>query len=163
MLPFINYKWFYFMSKSKSKTFSSTGMHQSHHLVVCHATVIKTFLISFLYALHALFISVTQSQKFNINNSFRIIIIKTIIIKDNIIKVDHIVTKNVTLSESSSTKTMSSLESITSSSFSSNLIKTSKRGRTLMVTDKHISRLLNLSRHYFIMQLFNILLGPYIN
>ena len=40
ILLFINKKWFYFFP-------SSSGMHQSHHLVGCHVTDNNSFLISF--------------------------------------------------------------------------------------------------------------------
>ena len=105
--------------------FSSSDMRQSHHLVRCHATDINSLLISFFTCL-ALFLSITPSIKSNMDNSFRTIIVKTNIIKANIIKIysnkTHIITKNVTLSESALTKIISSLKNTTSAGFSSNVI-----------------------------------------
>ena len=62
----------------------------------------------------ALFISIIPSYKRNMNNSFRIIIVKINMVKGNIniikiyIKKNYIITKNVPLSEFALTKTISS-------------------------------------------------------
>ena len=63
---------------------SFSDMHQSHHLVGCHATGI---LCLFLFKCFALFKFVAPSHKFNMNNSFRVIFIRINIINVDIIKI----------------------------------------------------------------------------
>ena len=85
LLPFTNFilhfnkqKLFYFFF-----SFSSSDMHQSHHLVECHATGINSLLISFFTCLSLL--TLLTSHESNMNNNFRINIIKISIIKTKFI------------------------------------------------------------------------------
>ena len=93
---FANFYTTFHQSKTVLFLFLSSDMHQSHHLVGCHAIGIKPLLISFLYVLRCIYIhlylyrcviSITPAHKMNMNNSFRIIIVKVIIIKLDLIKV----------------------------------------------------------------------------
>ena len=94
ILLFIHQKCFYFFLSFF--LFSSSDMHQSHYLVGCHSTGINFFLIFFTCL--ALFISIKNSHKSNMNNCFRIIVIKIMIIEVSIIKINnnkiHIIAKN---------------------------------------------------------------------
>ena len=57
--------------------FLSSDMHQSHHLIGCHATGINS---SYFFKCFALFKLIMSSRKFDMNSSIRIIFIKIIII-----------------------------------------------------------------------------------
>ena len=102
----------------------------------------------------ALLIPITPRRKSSMSNSFKIIIIKIIIIKVNIIKVysikTPIITINVTLSESSLTKTIPSLENTTSSSFSRILFVINQSGANVNAGRK-TSKVLSL---YFLSYIY---------
>lgn len=67
--------------------------------------LLKLFAYLLLTAFHCLYL--TRSNESNIDNSFRIIIVKIIIIKVKLYSIKtHIFTKNVTLTESSVTRTI---------------------------------------------------------
>ena len=69
--------------------FLSYGIHQSHHLVGCHATGMPRFVSCIIFTYFASFISITPS--YNLNKSFRINLIEIIIIR---VKIIRIYTKN---------------------------------------------------------------------
>ena len=81
--------------------FSSCDMHKPHIFLddILHKLI---FCLSLSYMFYVVYIY-TPSHNSNMNNSFRIIIVKISIIKDNIVKVYNITTnvlaKNATLSE----------------------------------------------------------------
>ena len=84
---------FYQKTNSSISFFSSSNKHQSDHLIGCHATLIKTFLISFLKALIC-FKSIRCLRYFSLSNhksdminSFRIIFIKVNIMEVYIINI----------------------------------------------------------------------------
>ena len=134
----------------------------NHTLASCWMPCCRPLILClYIFACLALFTTFTQSHNSNMDNVFRIIIIiiKTIIIKVNIISICSlkacIITKNVALLESSIKRTISSLENTTSPSFSNILLLKNELGTNFSVGRKastdlsHISCVLYLSMQFF--------------
>ena len=74
--------------------FSSSDLHQPHHLVTCHATGIVFAYLFLIWCV--IFKSIMLSNKSNMSNSNRITLIKIINIKVNIVKVYNIMAHTIT-------------------------------------------------------------------
>ena len=127
-------------------------MSKTNHTLLLDATL-QALIIYLLFSCFALLKSITLSHRSNMNNSSSVSI-KVIIIKVYSKKA-HIVAKNVKISDSRSSRSISSLNKTTSSRFSSFLFITKQSGtnfnygrRTSKVLSQ-ISWFLYQSRHYF--------------